>query len=156
SRDSDCPGAHDRQIRDNPFRPIFRDQADTLAAADAQRSEAACEPADITRCLRPANRAIPSVPLRPEERFIAQPISLLEKHRRQAAAAVVIHYSPSMRCLYGFRTPREIAVVSPFTVILSVGLICTRDGLWGSVMRSWATSELTEVQSVTELDTLPE
>src|SRR6266446_6335126 len=51
-------------------------------------------PALIARRLCPADRLVSSVPFRPQEGFVAEPVSLLKEHRRQAAAAIVIHYSP--------------------------------------------------------------
>ena len=95
-RDGNRAGGHDRQIGDDPFRPIFADKPDPLAAADSERSEAERHPADVARRGRPVDGPIMAVPLGPQKRLVAEALRLRKKHRRQAAAAVVIHASSSV------------------------------------------------------------
>ena len=56
TRDGDRSGAHDRQIGDDPFRPVFGDKTDTIAVAYPERSEAEGYPSDIGRRRRPGRR----------------------------------------------------------------------------------------------------
>jgi hypothetical protein len=52
-----------------------------------------------------------AIPLGPQKRFAAQPLRLRKKHRRQAAAAVVIHASLSFHCISTvFKHPAEDVV----------------------------------------------
>ena len=93
-RHRDRPGAHDRQIGDHPFRPVLADQPDPLAAADPERFEADRQPTHLARRLGPADRLVGTLALSPQKRLVAESSRLLEEHRRQTPAAVVIHSSP--------------------------------------------------------------
>src|SRR5205814_2931863 len=55
---------------------------------------------NITHRLRPAEKLISAVALSPQKRLVAEPSRLVEKHRRQTAAAVVIHSSPSLAAAF--------------------------------------------------------
>src|SRR6516165_5497216 len=94
--DGDRAGAHDCEIRDDPFRAVLADQPDPLAAADPERSQAERQPAHVACRRGPAERLIASGLLGPQKRFVAETLGLLEEHRRQAAAAVVVHFPPSL------------------------------------------------------------
>ena len=104
-RDGNRPGGHDRQIGDDPFRPVFA-TSPTRSPRRSERSEAERQPADVARRRRPADGPIPAVLLGPQKRLVAEPSRLRKKHRRQAAAAVVIHASPSSQLhFYGVHAP---------------------------------------------------
>src|SRR5215469_4564954 len=134
-RHRDCTGAHDRQIGDHPFRPVLADQPNPLAARDPEGSQAECEPANVARRGRPSDRLVGSSALGPQKRSVGEPRRLLEKHRRQAAAAVVIHSSPAFPQLFlrvspglrNTRTPpyRGASLLLEFAT--STTVICRRE-----------------------------
>jgi hypothetical protein len=102
-RDSDCADAHDGQIGDDPLRSVLADQPDPLAATNPERSEAERQPAHIARRRGPADCLIATRMLGPQKRLVAKPSRLVKEHRRQAAAAVVVHSSPVLPpSFYGF------------------------------------------------------
>src|SRR5262249_33208731 len=109
-RDRDGTGAHDRQIGDDPLRPVLANQPDALAAADPQGSEAERQPAHVACRRGPADSLIAPLVLSPEIQRVAEAIRLFEEHRWQAAAIVVVHYSPVLRPpFYGFPATGGIA-----------------------------------------------
>src|SRR5262245_17632912 len=70
-RDGDAAGADDREIGDDPLRPVLGNERDPVAALEAQSSQTACQPLDLCRGLAPADRPIGAVALRPEEGLVA-------------------------------------------------------------------------------------
>jgi len=90
-RHGDAAGAHDGDIGDHPFRPIFGDQGDPIAGLEAERDQAARQSADSIRRVNPAQRLVLPVALDPEKRPLGPLSRDLKKHRRQAAKARVIH-----------------------------------------------------------------
>src|ERR1700758_1160072 len=89
----------------NDLRPSARPRTSCAAAAPPQELRAAPQPAHVVRRRGPAYRLIVSGTLGPKKRFVAEPLRLFEEHRRQAAAAVVVHSSPRPpgRLSTGFR-----------------------------------------------------
>ena len=75
-RDGDRAGAHDREVGDDPFRPVLRDQRDPVARLDAERAQAARQPASPARAAsRPGQRPVAAVALGPQERPVAAPLA---------------------------------------------------------------------------------
>src|SRR6516165_2518025 len=99
-RNGDRSGAHDGQIGDDPLRSVLADQPDPLAAANPERSEAERQPTHIARRSGPADRLIATRMLGPQKRLVAKPSRLVKEHRRQAAAAVVVHSSPVLPLVF--------------------------------------------------------
>ena len=70
-RDGDRAGAHDREIGDHPFRPVFGDEHDPVAAARYPSERARAPAGSRPRRLRPAQRLVLAVPLGPQKRLVA-------------------------------------------------------------------------------------
>ena len=65
-RHRDRPGAHDRQIGDDPFRPVLGHQADPLAGPMPSARSPLRQPPDVARRRRPVDRPIAPVALDPQ------------------------------------------------------------------------------------------
>ena len=90
-RYGDGAGGHDRMVRDQPLRPVLRDQRDAVAGCDPDIDQAARQQADLPAGVAIAERPIGAVFLAPEEGFAGQARGLLEEHLRQAAQCLIVH-----------------------------------------------------------------
>ena len=112
-RHRDRPGADDREIGDDPFRPVLGDQSDAIAPSDAERAQPARQSADIARGRRPAQRLVAAAGAWPTEtagRRAGRPA------RRTSPAGCGSCRSPFFpqpcRDLYGFRGRGGIAAAA--------------------------------------------
>ena len=93
-RDRDAARRHDRDIGDQPFRAVLRNQHHAVARLQAHVDQAAGEVLDRLGGLAPAHGLVSAVALGPKEGLVAALVRLLEKEPGQARPILECHDYP--------------------------------------------------------------
>ena len=91
-RRRDAARFHDADIGDQPFGTVLRYQDHPVAGLEAKGAQTLGERAGPFGRLGPAQRPVAAIGLGPQERTLAKPFGLVEKHRRQGRPSVGIYH----------------------------------------------------------------
>ena len=107
-RHRDAARTHDADIGDQPFGTVLRYQDHPVAGLEAKGAQTLGERAGPFGGLGPAQRPVAAILLGPQERTLAKPFGLVEKHRRQGRPAIGFHH----RCRR-FTRARNVLILPP-------------------------------------------
>jgi hypothetical protein len=92
--DGDAARGHDREVRDQPFRPVLRDQHHSVARAEAEPLQRRGHRRDLPGRLAPASRAPLASALRPEEWRVALLPGAGKEHRDEVREIFELAHHP--------------------------------------------------------------
>ena len=107
-RHRDAARGHDADIGDQPFGTVLRYQDHPVAGLEAKGAQTLGERPHPFGRLGPAQRPVAAILLGPQERTLAKPFGLVEKHRRQRRPGVGFHH----RCRR-FTQARNVLILPP-------------------------------------------
>ena len=90
----DCADRHDRQIRDQPFRPALRDQGHPVAAVDPGGAQPVGQGGHLVRDLTPRQRVPVVILFPPKKRPVAENFGPFKEQGRQIGYCRVVHAFP--------------------------------------------------------------